>query len=470
MRILFHPANAIHVFMMEELRRYCAGSGLPIDLFGFELDEWYRLGAVDSLQAASIDFTGFPRTVGFEGSAWGSGGYKALQASYHEFAQTFHQAILRYRPDVFALFGDEGLYEAGMLLICKDLQVPSVFIPEGFVNTEDRLRPASWIFGATNFVVTSVKHRLNALLGKWKQKTVGCQPKGHDNEGLSVGQLPLAGVGLPVIRDFGLNGADMIAAINEGDVAWFIERGVPPDRLVVTGHLLMDRVWRLAQALKEMSHQPLTRASEVAPPHLLVISSGYGHFGFPEQHRWFTEAIRVAAEELGPARLRLSLRLKPGESIEDWRNLWNGVERTINVLPAGGDLYSQIASADMVAALNSQALVEAVMLGKPVVNLFPQGLVDLFALVDRGVAYRARSGQELAKLLQDPRSCRLTKKVTNKRDKYFEEFFYRFDGRAAERISTLLYKMSQKTWQLSGNNHGTTISRIGSDTEAARRK
>jgi hypothetical protein len=397
-------------------------------LLAFHLDEWYCFGSVNTLQEYGIQFKGFGRPDGLKTPIWVTENSGPLhREAYPKFDKEFRQTIREYCPDVFVIFGDNGIFETGMLHICRQLKVPSVLVLEAQV-------PRSKSLPKPNLGLRSIVKMLRGLASKAKGKASNLFAKARRAE--------LHGIDMPVSRGFGLNGANLIAAVKPEDRCWFAEHGVNSEHVVVTGSVVMDRLWRFVQeqgiALNPLECAPTRRP----PPCLLVISSGLAHFGGEEEQRWFVNQIRTLVEGEDRARLRVNLRLKPGESIEDWRKVWPVVDKSAYLVSSAADLHLQIASADVIVAIHSQALIEALMIGKPVINLAPAGEKGPFRLVERGVAYCATSSDDIVRMLHNQSTLKLSKEQVENRDKCYEEFFYRFDGKAGERVAEVIQRAS----------------------------
>ena len=350
-----------------------------------------------------------------------------MRESYQSFDKKFRQTIAEYRPDVFVTFGDDGLFEAGMLHICRQSKVPSVFVQHGYIPLQSD-SPKRY------YKLPDTLKFIRRVLRKIRNGAKKIIAKGSLDK--------VTGIDMPAVRPFGLNGANMIAAINARDARYFVKHGVDCDQVVVTGHVLMDRLWRFTKLRQNDSSAFVSTSGRETPVRLLVISSGAARFGQWQQHRWFVDQIRNLVERENSCQLRVSLRLKPGEGIEDWRNEWCAVDKAVVVLSSSADLYPQIASADVIVAMNSQALMEALMIGKPVINLAPAGVKDPFRLVERGVVYCANSSDDLARILQNRSTLHLDQKQIHNRDVCYEEFFYRFDGQAGARAGEVIRRAS----------------------------
>jgi hypothetical protein len=416
--------------MIHEIRQSLARTGIRGNLLAFHLEDWYGLAAVESLRAYAIDYTGFPRSDSYKPPIWKiDSGTSLIAEAFQGFERAFRKTIEEFRPDVFVIFSDHGMFEAGMLRICQQLGLPSVFVQEGYIS-----QPMIWF----------TRHsKLSNAFRSLAQVARKVSDRGKRKQLFRKGsQTNISEVDLPLVRPFGLNGAAIIAAINPSDAQWFVEHGVGRDRVIVTGHVLMDRLWRSVE-LEERRTIPSSPACfQRGPLHLLVISSGQGHFGRYEEHRWFVEQIRGLTERKGPLQLTVSLRLKPGEHIEDWRSIWSEVDRLVNIPSCSSHLYAQIASADVVVAMNSQVLIESLMIGRPVINLVPIGVQDPFRLCERGVAYSANSCGDLIRIIENRSKLQLSEEQLRQRDVCYEEFFFRFDGRAGERVSEVIRRAS----------------------------
>lgn len=408
MRILFHPGNPVHVLTALEIRsRLEELCRQPVEPWAFHLDDWFRLGATEFLVKHSIPFTHLPRSQKRPIWQQHEEDRPAVAAAYPNFERLFAETLEETRPDVFVLFIDHGVFPIGMLRLCRRFGVPSLLALEGQLEIRGTPGPRT------------VKGLLRRARSRLRRIVVG-RPKPRVD--------PLAAV-LPAVRPLGFNGADRIAAHNALDARCLTEHGVPPRRITVTGHPLMDRLWRRVRSM-ERDAVPPARAT----PHVLIVSSGYAHFNWNRMHDWFVPQVREFAEKTAGA-FHLSLRLKPGESIRDWEKLWPDLRRWLHVLSAEDDLYAQIRAANAVVVGNSQVMMEALLLGRPVFNLTPPELSDAYRLAERGALRAAHSGAQLGEILAEPGALELRDEQMRACHVCYEEFFYRFDGRAGLRVA-----------------------------------
>lgn len=234
-----------------------------------------------------------------------------------------------------------------------------------------------------------------------------------------------------------------LAVMDELAYAEAIAAGIPTDRMTITGQpyfddlerrLCSDEVTQEGRRLKEEwgeGRSVVLFASE-------AISRDFPH-GSP-WYRGYTErdaldALLTVVSEMNDA-VSLVIRLHPQETPEPFRARFSGSQHPIIIKDVPGP--ASIAAADVVVGMASMFLLEAALVGKPVVSFQPSlNGPDGFIGNRLGLTKAAYDPAQLkALLLAGLGSPQVQASARNNRW---------FDGHAAERVEKLVMDLAAKS-------------------------
>jgi hypothetical protein len=234
---------------------------------------------------------------------------------------------------------------------------------------------------------------------------------------------------------------DRTAVFGEAARRLLIEAGrYPPDGLVTTGSPKFDA---LLQATRAWDRKAIrARLGVDGGERLLVVASRYRAIRDTHQSIGSAFAGLVQAVESLPD-VRCLVKPHPAERPDAYQaDLRRAGAGRTRVLPPGADLIELLYAGDALITVESLSAVEALVLGRPVIVLnMPTHLGDL---VEAGVALGVPAGG-------DPRPCleaALHDGATRAgfdaaRDRYLSELAMGVDGKATERILTLLRETAE---------------------------
>jgi hypothetical protein len=182
---------------------------------------------------------------------------------------------------------------------------------------------------------------------------------------------------------------DVITVMDDFTVREMVDLGFPPAVLHVVGQPAFD-VW-IEQSSSPMwarMQAAARRALRVRDDERLVVffsqplDSDYGPSGSPlhrgyDQHTAFT-ALQQAIAALNP-RPRLVIKPHPREAAGAYDQTGAGSTDSYHVVPSTGEsisTYSLTAAADLVVSMTSITLVQAMLVGTPIISLQPGLRVD----------------------------------------------------------------------------------------------
>jgi hypothetical protein len=182
----------------------------------------------------------------------------------------------------------------------------------------------------------------------------------------------LKGVGLtnPTKGMNGQGGCDLIAAWGETSRQYYMQVGVDPQRIVVTGNPRMEA---MATKMGGLTKRDSRRALEVPEDSRVVLfaTNPIYKMGFVSQQQYL-ESVRLVVAALDRADSNVHLLVKPHQ-IEFEHKMWH-LDRELASHPRvsyleGRGLAECIAASDATIVFNSTVAVEAAMFGRDVAVL-----------------------------------------------------------------------------------------------------
>jgi len=217
----------------------------------------------------------------------------------------------------------------------------------------------------------------------------------------------------------------------------YVRRGVRKWQLRITGPMIFDDIVKYIDTAKKphagnvvcFFGQPMAQANFM--PH--------------ETYLRHIRRILDAAKEAGA---RVIVKMHPRENYEDdYRRIAKELRLDAEIIsqPGTKTLYSAIARSDVTISFGSTADVEALLLGKRVINITgvkgkpgePTAFERAITLVDKD----APLAPAIKHLLTDKK---MQQNLEEKRRKYIQENFYKIDGKAYERVAQLIYEACKR--------------------------
>ena len=220
-----------------------------------------------------------------------------------------------------------------------------------------------------------------------------------------------------------------------------LKAGFKKSSLVVTGNPLFDSPFQ-----KLHSKIPSHKKNDDTIIHVLFAPTTlYEHGMWTKSQKDF--AIKQIISKLAENKKEMSVVVKihPSSSLlSEYQPIINSVDSSISVYK-NGDIQQFLDTADIMISFQSATTeIYAMIAKKPIVicNFF-SSKTDKF--VENGVAFECKNPSDLVKIIHHAIS---NQSYEHNREKFIQEFMYKGDGRAAERISNEIMNLLQK-------NHNT---------------
>jgi len=234
--------------------------------------------------------------------------------------------------------------------------------------------------------------------------------------------------------------SDLICSWGEAQKRALVEKGAPPERVLVTGNPQWDR---LAPALGDLPPAKVCR-KEIAE-----------RLRIPTKAFWVTFTSQAASRSFFPAILDavcrqpeavLIVKVHPGERVDDYRTMIPAADRERCRVVKRIDLHTLLRASDVVLTYTSTTNLEALAVGTPLCivdfahNPDKPNRIDLSTY---GIP-EARDGESLHQVLTRLREDPAWKEeILAGGRRALEDYAHGLDGRATERVVGALLELMQ---------------------------
>lgn len=229
-----------------------------------------------------------------------------------------------------------------------------------------------------------------------------------------------------------------IGVWGEGSARWLRDRGVPPEKIAVTGPPRLDEILRRPYP----SRETVARALGLdAAARWVVLATNPIPF---ERNAAQLETARRGVAAWDPS-ARLLVKLHPSEDPAPYRAAAAGDVRVVVVPHGAVDLYDLLKVADAVLTYHSTVGLEAMMLERPVVSLEAFGEPNPLPYAREGAAAQARTPEELAAALSadvEPGANAPARRAA--RTRFLHDNLAATDGKSTERVCDLIRSMARR--------------------------
>jgi hypothetical protein len=409
--VLFVCSNQTHVRMFTPVARFLTAETSEVSetsevlaIRWVALDRYYRHEAERALREDRwAEYTLLPRPEGALGTPW-EGGPLARLRVFRQGRKAVHEFLRDAPPGIVVLGNDIGTLERLFIRNARELGIPSLLVQEGVFALHDDAVPQ---FSAPRRLI----QRAMTCLG-----------------------LRMADPG-----PCGLNGADHVAVMGDAVARWLTGRGLPTERIVVTGQPRYDALYALRHATAP--------AQGLASQRIILFSSQpYVRYNMCSETaaRQIWQTVIQGVGGLGDEH-HLVAKLHPAEDLE-WTRRWlTGILPPEWTLTRDEDVLSLTARADAVVTVISTTALEALCLGKPVVLLDACGAVQPIPYVTSGATLQARDAAQLTVRLREALyDDAVRQRLAQAREPFVREHLHILDGKAAERVAVaILQRLGQ---------------------------
>lgn len=236
--------------------------------------------------------------------------------------------------------------------------------------------------------------------------------------------------------------ADRLAVTGEANLEIMRGHGIPPEKMTITGSPRYDQALAWPQDLvKNMRSKLGVPADKV----MFLFASQpyyYGSFASAEIRREMLSKLFSATAGMK----KVILVVKP-HPLEDAAELAEMTRGNKNILFADklSDIRDLIKATDIFATFFSGTTFDSLVMNKPTINIAFPGSCGNNLFENCGATFVARNGDDILQILNlidNGHSEEFFNKLSSARAHFLQQWFYRLDGQAAERIEALTLEMA----------------------------
>ena len=228
--------------------------------------------------------------------------------------------------------------------------------------------------------------------------------------------------------------ADKKAAMGEITKNLYIESGVEPERIVVTGVAHFDQLFNRN---KEQDKQVLAKGG-ISPDEKAVLFTT-DNITFSETKEMLTGVISAV---LKMNDVQLVIKVHPREDVEPYQEMAEKYRDSRIHVVKDTDLYTLINSCELLITKFSTTALEAMMIDKPVVTINLSGQPTPVPYAEEGAALGAYRHEDIEQaILKALYNEETRNRLKAGRDKFVRRWAGGPDGKAAQRIVTLMKEM-----------------------------
>lgn len=235
--------------------------------------------------------------------------------------------------------------------------------------------------------------------------------------------------------------ADEYAAWGKASVEWYGRFGNPIERFKITGNPRFDmfKDWR-----PQISRRELCRQLNLDENKALILFATQQINKFSAF--WTDDLFWVMADKIISVVQRftdkqLIIKVDPYEDVRPYKNVIKVSSSDNAVVVKDFNIYTLIFLSDLVITLDSTVGIEAMIFDKPLITVNFTKRQDRVPYAKKGAALGVYNVTEIAttikKALYDEETI---KQLSGGREVFKEEYAYKLDGKAGERVTQLLYK------------------------------
>lgn len=333
------------------------------------------------------------------------------------------EMLEKERPDVVVV-GDDGSVNATFIKIAKDMGIPSLAIQVGMLSEKE--------FEGSIDILRTKNYFLWRFISLISNNTI-------------VRKLTLSIGWRTRVLDWGLSGTDKIAVFGDFYKKLLISRGVPSDKISVTGYVLLDELFHYVsnhseQLIKSKIYNKIGIDKEKHLITLITQPLVEDEVWTKKQYEIFLNIIRNAIRKNNS--LHLVIKPHPREELQKYRSIINNLpfRNRVKILDKNFDLTELLIASDVVIMSQSTVAYWALVTRKPMISVRPFFLHYRFTLGD--FVLTINNCQELSYALQKliKTKSRYSKRFSGE-NRLISEHLYKIDGKASERVAKLIKNM-----------------------------
>lgn len=232
-----------------------------------------------------------------------------------------------------------------------------------------------------------------------------------------------------------------IAVISAFAKKAYIQMGVPPEKIFITGQPRFD----LIQNRKFNKDQLKAELKIPENKHLAVLATQplVGFIWTEKDNEKFIEMVCNAVKKI-PETV-LVIKIHPVESINIYKIILKNLKEDSVIICQDIELYELLNACDLLMTVHSTVALEAMIFDKPVITINLSGKPDIFPYAQSGAAIGVYIEEDLVPAIKNTLfNEEMKKKIAQERKKFVYEHAYLQDGKASKRVADLIIQLIQK--------------------------
>jgi UDP-N-acetylglucosamine 2-epimerase len=228
--------------------------------------------------------------------------------------------------------------------------------------------------------------------------------------------------------------ADKIAAMGEVSKKNYIESGLEPEKIAVTGIAHFDRLFN-----RDEKQDVRNLASCGIDPEKGYIIFTTDNIDYDETERMLTGVIEAVMKNRD---IQLVIKVHPGENIEKYIMLADRYDDSRIIVTKNTDLYTLLSKCEMLITKYSTTALEAMVIDKHVITINLTGIPTPVPYAEEGASLGVYRYEDIEPAINESLYDEETrKKYKEERLKFVRRWAGEPDGKASQRIVSLMKEM-----------------------------
>lgn len=232
-----------------------------------------------------------------------------------------------------------------------------------------------------------------------------------------------------------------IAVISAFAKKAYVQMGVPPEKIFITGQPRFDSIHN-----KKFNRDELKAELKVPEnKHLAVLATQplVGFIWTEKDNEKFIEMVCNAVRKI--PKTVLVIKIHPVESIELYQMILKNIKEDSVIVCQDIELYELLNACDILMTVHSTVALEAMIFDKPVITINLMERPDVFPYAESGAAIGVYRKENLVEAIRNSLfDGEIKSKLAEKRKKFVYEHAYLQDGKASKRVADLIIQLIQK--------------------------
>lgn len=260
-------------------------------------------------------------------------------------------------------------------------------------------------------------------------------------------QIPTLGIQDSISADIPqchIISADKLAIFGNYMKEILLKKGLPEDRLVITGDPRYDFITQIPDKFKR---DEVYQQLNIDIQKRIIVFAAQFHGFKDEENAKLLRGLYHAIKQL--PEIQLVVKLHPFDEHEIADKIAQEMSVNNMIIIKDIDLYKLLNACEILMTVHSTVALEAMLLGKPVIIVNLTNKPDMVPYAKEGAALRVETQEDILPqikaVLKDSNKVRTQMALNQK--KFISRYAYNIDGNASKRIVDLIYSMMSESYK-----------------------